>query len=155
MKRKQTMVLLAGLIGGIAGLWPAMTAHGQVAIPWYTIAGGGSTTPSTGGSFALAGTIGQAGAGTLSGGPYTLTGGFWAGFGGAASCYANCDGSTTPPILNVEDFSCFINQFAAAQGLPTSQQVTHYANCDQSTTPPVLNVEDFSCFINRFAAGCQ
>jgi hypothetical protein len=72
----------------------------------------------------------------------------------ASQCYANCDGSTTPPILNVEDFSCFINEFAAAQNLPHQQQLTHYANCDQSTTPPVLNVEDFSCFINKFATGC-
>jgi hypothetical protein len=69
-------------------------------------------------------------------------------------CYANCDQSTTPPVLNVEDFTCFINQFAAAQGLPHEQQVMHYANCDQSTIPPVLNVEDFTCFINRFSAGC-
>ncbi len=61
------------------------------------------------------------------------------------ACYANCDGSTTPPVLNVLDFSCFINLFAA--GHP-------YANCDGSTTPPVLNVLDFSCFLNRFAAGC-
>jgi hypothetical protein len=70
------------------------------------------------------------------------------------TCYANCDGSTTAPVLNVEDFSCFINKFAEAQNLPHQQQLTHYANCDQSTTAPVLNVEDFSCFINRFAAGC-
>jgi trimeric autotransporter adhesin len=69
-------------------------------------------------------------------------------------CYPNCDGSTMPPILNVEDFTCFINEFAAAQSLPPEQQVDHYANCDQSTTPPVLNVEDFTCFINAFAAGC-
>jgi hypothetical protein len=69
-------------------------------------------------------------------------------------CYANCDDSTTPPILNVEDFSCFINKFAEAQALPPEQQLTHYANCDQSTTAPVLNVEDFSCFINKFAQGC-
>jgi hypothetical protein len=69
-------------------------------------------------------------------------------------CYANCDGSTTPPILNVEDFTCFINEFAQASTLPPQQQVAHYANCDESTTPPVLNVEDFSCFINAFAAGC-
>jgi spore coat protein A, manganese oxidase len=62
------------------------------------------------------------------------------------TCYANCDASTTPPVLNVEDFSCFINMFAT--GNP-------YANCDQSTTPPILNVEDFSCFINRFAQGCE
>jgi probable HAF family extracellular repeat protein len=71
-----------------------------------------------------------------------------------SACYANCDGSTTAPILNVEDFSCFINRFAEAQSLPHEQQLVHYANCDASTTPPVLNVEDFSCFINRFAAGC-
>ena len=60
-------------------------------------------------------------------------------------CYANCDLSTTPPILNVLDFGCFLNKFAA--GDPA-------ANCDLSTTPPVLNVLDFSCFLNRFAAGC-
>jgi hypothetical protein len=61
------------------------------------------------------------------------------------SCYANCDGSTTSPILNVADFSCFMQRFAA--GDP-------YANCDQSTVPPVLNVADFSCFLQAFAAGC-
>jgi hypothetical protein len=73
----------------------------------------------------------------------------------ALPCYANCDGSTTAPILNVEDFTCFINEFAAAQSLPHGQQLTHYANCDHSTTAPVLNVEDFTCFINAFAAGCR
>jgi hypothetical protein len=74
---------------------------------------------------------------------------------GGAPCYANCDTSTVPPILNVEDFTCFINEFAAGQGLPHEQQLTHYANCDQSTTAPVLNVEDFTCFINKFAQGCR
>ena len=29
------------------------------------------------------------------------------------ACYANCDQSTTPPVLNVLDFSCFLNRFAA------------------------------------------
>jgi serine protease AprX len=72
----------------------------------------------------------------------------------ASGCYANCDGSTTEPILNVEDFTCFINQFAAALGLPPSEQLGHYANCDGSTTDPVLNVEDFICFIDQFASGC-
>ena len=32
---------------------------------------------------------------------------------GTPQCYANCDGSTTPPVLNVLDFNCFINRFAA------------------------------------------
>jgi uncharacterized membrane protein len=70
-------------------------------------------------------------------------------------CYANCDASTTPPILNIEDFTCFISDFAAASQLPHNQQLNHYANCDHSNTAPVLNVEDFACFINKFAAGCD
>jgi hypothetical protein len=71
------------------------------------------------------------------------------------ACYANCDHSTTPPILNVEDFACFINAFAAGIALAPGEQIPHYANCDGSTTEPVLNVEDFICFINAFAAGCS
>jgi YVTN family beta-propeller protein len=70
-------------------------------------------------------------------------------------CYANCDESTTAPILNVDDFTCFINQFAMAQSLPHAQQVVHYANCDRSTIAPALNVDDFTCFINEFAQGCR
>jgi hypothetical protein len=71
-----------------------------------------------------------------------------------AACYANCDGSTVEPILNVDDFTCFINQYASAQSLPHEQQVTHYSNCDGSTIAPVLNVDDFTCFINQYAQGC-
>ncbi len=29
------------------------------------------------------------------------------------ACYANCDNSVTPPVLNVNDFICFLNKFAA------------------------------------------
>src|SRR5262245_22084399 len=45
------------------------------AIDWFTIAGGGGT--STGGVLAVSGTIGQPAAGTMSGGVYSLVGGFW------------------------------------------------------------------------------
>jgi hypothetical protein len=65
--------------------------------------------------------------------------------GVGGSCYANCDASTTPPVLNVNDFVCFSNRFAAGVA---------YANCDASTTPPILNVNDFVCFSNRYAGGC-
>ena len=60
-------------------------------------------------------------------------------------CYANGDGSLNPPILNVGDFTCFLQRFAA--GNP-------YANCDRSTATPNLNVADFTCFLQRFASGC-
>ena len=65
--------------------------------------------------------------------------------GCAAACYANCDGSAAPPVLNINDFVCFQSRFAA--GDP-------YANCDGSTAQPVLNINDFVCFQARFAAGC-
>ncbi len=61
------------------------------------------------------------------------------------SCYANCEAGGGPQWLNVNDFVCFQNRFAASES---------YCNCDQSTTPPILNVNDFICFLNAFAAGC-
>jgi glucose/arabinose dehydrogenase len=61
------------------------------------------------------------------------------------TCYANCDSSTTAPVLNVADFTCFLQRFAASDC---------FANCDNSTEPPRLNVADFTCFLQRFAAGC-
>jgi len=45
-------------------------------IDWYKVAGGGGT--STGGTFAISGTIGQPDAsGAMAGGSYSVTGGFW------------------------------------------------------------------------------
>ncbi|MEX2217924.1 MAG: choice-of-anchor R domain-containing protein [Phycisphaerales bacterium] len=60
-------------------------------------------------------------------------------------CYANCDDSTQAPVLNVQDFGCFLTRYAAGEA---------YANCDDSTQPPVLNVQDFGCFLTKYAAGC-
>jgi len=31
----------------------------------------------------------------------------------ASECYANCDGSTNPPLLTINDFVCFQQRFAA------------------------------------------
>ncbi len=45
-------------------------------LTWNTIDGGGGMF-STGGPYSLGGTIGQPDAGTMSGGAYTLSGGFW------------------------------------------------------------------------------
>ncbi len=50
-------------------------------LTWNSIDGGGGMF-STGGSYSLGGTIGQADAGTMSGGSYTLNGGFWVDFPG-------------------------------------------------------------------------
>ncbi len=61
-------------------------------------------------------------------------------------CYANCDGSSTNPMLTANDFQCFLNEFAAGNS---------YANCDGSTAQPTLTANDFQCFLNAFAAGCS
>jgi hypothetical protein len=81
-------------------------------------------------------------------GGFTTAGGLPAGNiarWGCDPCYANCDGSTAAPVLNVNDFICFQNKYAAGDS---------GANCDGSTIPPVLNVNDFVCFQTRYAQGC-
>src|SRR5262245_7937648 len=89
------------ILGTIAGLTPHADAQ-TYTIDWFTIDGGGTTNPIVGGGFALSGTIGQPDAGRLAGPPFDCLGGFWGGAGSAA-CYANCDGSTATPVLNVND----------------------------------------------------
>src|SRR2546425_4027725 len=65
-------ILLAGLILSIT----AAAVHAQsYTIDWFTIDGGGGT--STGGLYSVSGTVGQPDAGRMSGGNYTLDGGFW------------------------------------------------------------------------------
>src|SRR5277367_3172042 len=55
----------------------ALSVHAQnYFVNWYKIAGGGGN--STGGVYSVSGTIGQPDASTaMTGGNYTLTGGFW------------------------------------------------------------------------------
>ena len=72
--------LLVVLLSLLASVALAQTGGGYD-LTWSTIDGGGATW-SEGGGYALGGTVGQPDAGVLSGGGYTLAGGFWA--GGAA-----------------------------------------------------------------------
>jgi hypothetical protein len=131
----------------VAGLGLASSARAQTGggfdLTWNTYDGGGDS--SSGGVFTVTGTIGQPDAGRMTGTQVVLSGGFWACFE-QVTCYANCDNSTNPPILNANDFQCFLNKFAMQDP---------YANCDGSTSPPILNANDFQCFMNKFAAGCS
>ena len=60
-------------------------AQGGYDLPWWTMDGGGGT--SSGGGYSVSGTVGQADPGSqpLSGGSYTVQGGFWSGAGEASS----------------------------------------------------------------------
>jgi hypothetical protein len=62
-------------LSGAMGIAATGAFAQNYSIDWYTIDGGGGT--STGGVYAVTGTIGQPDAGVMSGGNYSLTGGFW------------------------------------------------------------------------------
>jgi hypothetical protein len=71
------------------------------------------------------------------------------------ACYPNCDASTTPPVVNTADFTCFLQQYSAGRVLAAAEQQAHYANCDGSTIFPQVNTADFTCFLQKYAAGCR
>lgn len=66
----KSVLLLAGLLATAA-----LSSAQPYDISWYTIDGGGGS--SSGGNFSISGTIGQPDAGHMTGGNYTLDGGFW------------------------------------------------------------------------------
>jgi hypothetical protein len=68
-------IKLAG-VTVLALLMMTVAASAQTySVDWYSIDGGGGT--STGGVYSVTGTIGQPDAGHMSGGNYSLDGGFW------------------------------------------------------------------------------
>jgi len=73
------LVVLLSLLASVA----LAQLGGGYDLTWNTIDGGGYTF-SEGGGYSLGGTVGQPDAGVLSGGGYTLAGGFW---GGEAARY--------------------------------------------------------------------
>jgi hypothetical protein len=60
----------------VGGFLLMATALAQYTIDWQTVDGGGGT--STGSVYAVQGTMGQYDTGAMSGGGFSLTGGFWA-----------------------------------------------------------------------------
>jgi hypothetical protein len=69
-----SLLLVFGALALLAFSIPVQAQ--QYSIDWYKVAGGGGT--STGGTFQVSGTIGQPDAsGAMTGGNYSLTGGFW------------------------------------------------------------------------------
>ncbi len=82
--------LWLALAGGLLLAGQALAQN--YSIDWHTIDGGGGV--SSGGGYSVAGTIGQPDAGTMTGGNWTLAGGFWGTGGGG-------DQEIPPPWLTV------------------------------------------------------
>ena len=68
--------MIFGLIGLSAVAVVAALTPGNATVDWWTVDGGGGME-STGGAWSLSGTVGQPDAGALSGGDFTIEGGFW------------------------------------------------------------------------------
>jgi len=106
-------------------------------IDWFTIDGGGGT--SAGGVFALSGTIGQPDANlqALTGGNFSLTGGFWSLF------VVQTPGA---PLLSVEQTGPGLRVFWAlpANGFVLDESLTVTGTWTQVTFPYVTNATDIS-----------
>lgn len=63
------------------------------------------------------------------------------------ACWADCDQSTGAGVLDVFDFLCFGNLFAAGD--------PYACDCDASTGRGVCDVFDYLCFGNAFSQGCE
>jgi hypothetical protein len=75
--RRVTILLTLAILLFLAGSVLAQSGD-RYDLSWWTVDGGGDTF-STGGNYTLGSTIGQPDADTLTGGGYTLGGGFWGG----------------------------------------------------------------------------
>jgi hypothetical protein len=107
------------------------------ATDWYTIDGGGELL-STGGNYELSGTIGQPDAGEMSGGTYSLTGGFWF---GCVPADCDCDGD-----VDLGDFVDFQFCFQGpGGGLPESDCACFDFNADDD-----VDLGDFAEFQAAF-----
>jgi len=116
-------------------------ALAQFEISWHTIAGGGNGV-STGGTFELGGTIGQAGGQTnppMSGGPFELSGGFWP-VANVCTCLADMNGDGSK---NGSDIQQFV-------GCITSGGNCSCADVDQAGG---VNLSDVAVFVADLLSG--
>ena len=62
-------------------------------------------------------------------------------------CYADCDTTTGLEVLDLWDFLCFGNRFAAGD--------RYACDCDTTTGLGVCDLFDALCFLNAYATGCE
>jgi hypothetical protein len=84
-KRKMLIAAAAMVAVSLTAVGVLAASVAEFEIGWHVVAWGGGHSASPG--YALDGTIGQPDAGLLTGGDYTLGGGFWGGGGVARDCH--------------------------------------------------------------------
>jgi hypothetical protein len=114
-------------------LFATPTLHAQsYSIDWFKIDGGGGT--STNAQYSLSGTIGQLDAGHMSGGNYTIDGGFW--------CIVAAVQTPGAPLLRIALTAA--NTFLVAWPMPSTgfslQQNTNLSTSNWSGVTNAVNV---------------
>lgn len=78
-------IACAALVALLATTAVALAQSSGFDLSWFTVDGGGGASQA--GGYALDGTLGQAEAGAMTGGPFRLDGGYWAGSSGPISVF--------------------------------------------------------------------
>jgi len=118
----------------LIGALPAVAqTGGGYDLTWSTIDGGGATF-SSGGGYQLGGTMGQSDAGTMGGGNYELSGGFWP--AAMCSCPADMNFDRKKNGADVQEFvACYLLSSGVNCG------------CADMNRDGLLNTTDVSLFI--------
>src|SRR5262245_47668943 len=118
MKPQSITSILAVAAIAASALFGQDFGPGGFGLTWNTIDCGGETL-STGGSFQLAGTIGQHDAGeSIAGGVFELSGGFWPGAAAPTSLDPCLPDLTGDLVVNVDDLLTIINGWGACPAPP-------------------------------------
>lgn len=94
MKHSESIAYTLVIICCVAAGGLTLVGSGDFHLSWYSIDGGGGT--STGGTYQVRGTAGQADAGDMAGGTFVLRGGFWPAASQPAGA-ADAPGAALPP----------------------------------------------------------
>jgi hypothetical protein len=139
MKRAPTPHAIAALLALIVGSFCSSNASAQLALDQYTIAGGGGV--SSGGAYAVAGSVGDPSTGDLTGGDFTVSGGQLDPPPPDDTCVA--DLALPSGVLDFSDIIAFLSAFSAME--PAADLADPVGQFDFS---------DVVAFLSAFAAGC-
>lgn len=108
----KAMVAIGLFVVAAGGLASENAGPPPFEIPWHSIDGGGGT--SDGGPFTVTGTIGQHDTGTMTGGGFEISGGFWA----ASSLLLLPGDCEHDGDVDLDDYVCFFDcAIGPGQGL--------------------------------------
>ncbi len=127
----------------LAVLGCAANALAQYDLSWHTIDGGGGF--SSGGAFEFAGTIGRPDPGVLSGGIFTVSGGFWAGSAIANPCALPGDLDSDRDV-DIVDLATLLGNFGAQNGATPAM--------GDSDADGDVDLTDLSALLSHFGAIC-